>query len=146
MPNGSFELFYQRSPSEGPACAEYALIPEGMRRTLQLSPGVANGCRRDEIQSRISHINFFNIFNEPWGHQAQWQLPPGASNEVIVAATLVVEGDRAYCAVRYESGKCSEWWEKRLDNGKPCETRAAGGKPCQGKPCPRPDREKKSTP
>jgi hypothetical protein len=134
-----FEMFFRRSPYDGPACVEYALIPEGKRRTLALAPGVPDGCRADDPgPSPITHVNFFAIFNDGLGLSEPWQIPPGPPQGELVSATLEVRGDEAYAAVRFgpPTGKCSETYRRSLvPVNTACETPPRGGERCQGEPC-----------
>ena len=133
-----FDMHLERTPYETDACVEYALIPEGLRRTLKLDQGVPAGCRADDPGMAVTHVNLFHLWNDHHGLEGQWQFPPGPPSGPIIAATVIVEGDKVHAAVRYATGKCSEWWTHDLIAGAPmCETPAEGGDPCVTPPCTR---------
>ena len=132
-----FELHFRREPDVEPACVDYALIPEGIRRTLVLDNGQTYGCRRDNVgEAVITHVNLFALSNPPFRLEEPWLFPlAGPPKPPLIGATVDVLHDEIRAVVRYADGTCSETWKHKLgQQGPDCEP-TAPGMPCQQEPC-----------
>src|SRR5262245_21528250 len=71
----SFTMTLWREIFDQDACIEYALIPEGKRRVLQLRPHQQADARTDVVDVDITRVNVFSLQNNQRVHIKDWQFP-----------------------------------------------------------------------
>lgn len=85
------EIELSRGDPTGRACLEYSYIPQGLRRTLWLNPGIPMDRRPDSLPPGLhpTHVHIHTLDNHQQTSTATWQLPPGPAHPSPIADVSV---------------------------------------------------------
>lgn len=110
---------FWRDAYDGPACLEYSWVPEGLRRNIELSPGMQEGSSTDSVDDTLdaSHVQAYVANNNspssppPDVSLEMWQFPEGAPHTAAIVHArieLYHGGMYAIGRVRYADGYTTE--------------------------------------
>jgi hypothetical protein len=100
---------FWRDAYQDAACLEYSWVPQGIRHTILLQPGVQEGSSTNPMPDEIepSHVQVYTLNNNNNVSTAMWQFPPGPphGSPVVRASVEVFEANaEAIGTVYYADG------------------------------------------
>lgn len=118
-------MSFWRDNYKGPGCLEYSWIPEGVRRNINLDPGIQEGYSNDTVDDELnpSHVQVYVATNNDSASIEMWQFPAGPPKKSPIASAVVLffeEANRIVGVAFYEDGSIGADSAKLDAYGRPC--------------------------